>query len=129
MNDVELAYLAGIVDGEGTVTMSRSGTRTYRPAVNVDSTDRELIEWIHERCGGMIIEKKTYKSHHRQSYIWRLRNFAAVEMLAAILPFMVIERKRKRAEIIVRDFSCRGHYRDPGWKPRIETALEVLAIK
>ncbi len=50
LNDHDLGYLAGIVDGEGTI-----GFRKERPHIAVYGSSRELMEWLQEKVGGNII--------------------------------------------------------------------------
>jgi hypothetical protein len=53
IRDIDLAYLAGIIDGEGTVTLERNGTRRkgngqmgFSPKVIIANTNRALIQRI-----------------------------------------------------------------------------------
>ena len=44
VSDVEAAYAAGILDGEGSISVTRNHTdRWPSPQVSVASTDRELL--------------------------------------------------------------------------------------
>lgn len=60
MNDAEingiamLSWAAGAFEGEGTVTITKSGKRGYtRPAVMLTSTDREMVNVRHRgACAG-----------------------------------------------------------------------------
>lgn len=53
---VELAYLAGFFDGEGSLGNWRSGTgRTFM--MSVGNTNREILEDYHRRFGGTVVEK------------------------------------------------------------------------
>lgn len=59
MNNVELAYIAGIVDGEGYIGLSKFqgkvyGARyknkySYKTRFVVTNTDRSLILWLHSK--------------------------------------------------------------------------------
>ena len=56
----QAAYLAGIIDGEGSITLTRmhkSGHR--RPCITIASTDKELLNYIQTLTGGYIISKRT----------------------------------------------------------------------
>lgn len=105
-SETELAYIAGIIDGEGSITLQRNkGERNIaRPLIAVDSTDRELIDWLHLRLGGSRVTKKKYADHHRQAYTWRLKDNRALVLLRLTLPYMVIERKRRRALMLVEEY-------------------------
>lgn len=53
----EWAYLAGILDGEGTITLSVRQNRKVFSATNrilIFNTNRDMIDWIQERFGGIL---------------------------------------------------------------------------
>lgn len=97
------AYLAGILDGEGSIVLEPY-KGMWRISVNVDSTDRELLEWLKARYTGYIVTKKKYQDHHRQAWTWRVVNRPALAVLEAALPFMVIERKIARAKLLLEEW-------------------------
>jgi hypothetical protein len=55
----EASYIAGIIDGEGSITLTRMHQNEFRrPCVTIASTDRELLVYIQSLTGGTIINKK-----------------------------------------------------------------------
>jgi len=104
MNKVDLAYIAGIVDGEGSITLPSYNRGTRYPVVSVDSVDRELLEWLQATIGGTIVTKAKYQDHHKQAYTWRVTRNAALQLLADILPYLRIERKKARASLLVNEY-------------------------
>jgi hypothetical protein len=108
LSDIEAAYAAGIVDGEGSIYFSRSRiSRWPSPVVSVASTDRELLEWLRFRAGGSIIQKRTYQPHHASSFDWKLTDRRALEFLKIVRPFLVIERKIIRCDVLLEEYlSC-----------------------
>lgn len=47
MIETEKAYVAGIIDGEGSIMLTRFHKNEYpSPCVSISSTDIELLEWI-----------------------------------------------------------------------------------
>ena len=47
MLETEKSYLAGIIDGEGSVMLTRFHKNEYpSPCISISSTDIELLEWI-----------------------------------------------------------------------------------
>jgi len=48
------AYVAGLIDGEGTITLSHdnSGDAYRAPVVSMTSTTRELVDLLHDEYGG-----------------------------------------------------------------------------
>ncbi|MFU8891016.1 MAG: hypothetical protein ACNA76_05070 [Anaerosomatales bacterium] len=55
MEDLLDAYAAGLIDGEGTVTLSRNHSGKMRsPVISMTSTTPEVLRFMQERYGGSI---------------------------------------------------------------------------
>jgi hypothetical protein len=105
LSDIEAAYAAGILDGEGSIYLSRvHSSRWPSPTVSVASTDRELLEWLRSRVGGTIIRKKIYRPQHSRSYDWKLTDRRALSFLEIVRPLLVIQRKIDRADLLLKDY-------------------------
>ena len=99
----EWAYLAGLIDGEGTVTIDRvsKGTNfTYRPSLVLVSTTPCLVDWLFDRfpCGSRHVNNsrnEAWKPQHRVAYVYR----PATHLLLGMLPYLVL--KRDQAEIVL----------------------------
>lgn len=97
------AYLAGIVDGEGTVTLSRNHRNELPcPVVSVSNTSLPLLKWIQKKAGGIITSKNTSKPHHAVSYVWRLRHDKAIWILNEVKEYLIV--KRKHADLIIQEY-------------------------
>lgn len=105
--DTDLAYLAGFVDGEGTISLYRtSNPKAFRvPLLSVSSTDRYLLESF-MRFGGCIYAKGRKRPEgHRQAFEYRLRGLAAIDAIEQLFPYLRHAVKRTRAIMII------DHYR------------------
>lgn len=110
----EIAYTAGLFDGDGYVTLSRgrrrdrSRTPSYRLLIGVGNTDQRLTNWFHVRWGGyhQVRERRILglKKPPAETGIfeWTIGNRAAIRFLRRILPYLVA--KKEQAEIAI-DFS------------------------
>ena len=98
-----LVYTAGLFDGEGTITLSKSkqSDKFRHPVVSITSTSRELIDFLKDSFGGTIVNQKTYKEHYKQSWSWRLSYDRAIEFLEQVRPFMKESTKCKRCDMIL----------------------------
>ena len=122
LSEWQAAYLAGIIDGEGSVMLTnrRPSPTTFRkPAVSVASCDWELIEALKTLTGiGQFARKPPQKETHRESYSWAVRYNDALDFLEPVYPYMVIVKKRRRAEMLVRDYrrltAANGRYTAEG---------------
>jgi len=109
MSQIELAYLAGLIDGEGTITLCKkhASDKFKIPQVSMASTSYELVKIVADMTGiGHISQKKKYQDHHRQSYAWQCTNSQqAVALLRELLPYLRESAKWKRAKKLVSQWS------------------------
>ncbi|WP_245805876.1 hypothetical protein [Bacillus alkalicellulosilyticus] len=53
MEETDYAYLAGIIDVEGTITLTRQHSNEHRrPVITIASTDYEILLFIQNSIGG-----------------------------------------------------------------------------
>lgn len=130
MSVPDLAYLAGIIDGEGSFTMEPrrrpNGLRARIPEITVASVDKELIDWLHDRCGGSVSCSKA--TNRKPMHRWVLRGSMCQEVTTAVKPYLVIERKKKRAEKLL-TLKGSGYPRTKAEEEYLESfAQELFAI-
>ena len=101
----DAAYIAGLIDGEGTVTLTRKHKNENRQlCVSISSTEMELLEFVLSATGvGKITNKKASKSHHSRSYAYAVYNRQALALLEQTLPYLR-SYKRDRAALILKDY-------------------------
>lgn len=107
MLETEKAYIAGIIDGEGSIMLQRFHTNEFpAPCVSIASTSLELLEWIKKTIDkGVIISKKNYNPEvHKDCYSYVLRRNDAIYLIKEIYPYLIIDSKRKRAELILKKY-------------------------
>ena len=113
----KIAYLAGIIDGEGHIgvykTMGRINMR-YRVRVGVSNTNDKLLEWLMSEFGGFYKSKKVYKSNHKVSYFWQLADNDADYLLEMVLPYLIIKKQQAILVLCYRKLQkdCKTH---PGY--------------
>lgn len=115
--DAEAAYAAGILDGEGSISVTRNHAgRWPSPQVSVASTDFELVEWLRVRFGGSISTKQPRKPQHSVSFDWKLTDRRALGFLEIVRPYLVLERKIRRCDLLLHAYlECtprNGRYTD-----------------
>jgi LAGLIDADG-like domain len=104
LKDWEAVYLAGIIDGEGSITLTRNHENEHRrPCISIASTDLELLEYIKKLTTGHISKKKNYNpSRHLNSYSFTIKNKNNVlNILKEVTPYLRVEKKKKRAAWIL----------------------------
>lgn len=94
-------YLAGIIDGEGCLTIGktmrksdRSVSPTYASNLNVTNNNLELMNFLKENFVGRV-----YRKGNTKSYVWFARNNDTTWILENVLPFLIV--KKEQAKILL----------------------------
>ena len=102
---IDIHYFAGLVDGEGSIMLIAEGSKYKHPEISLTSTDKELIDWVIAVFGGKAYVNIPKVAHHKQAWHWRVRNLNHVMfILELIAPHLKIDRKRGRANLILRSY-------------------------
>lgn len=134
LDQTDAAYIAGLIDGEGTVTLSRRHRNENRQlVVSISNTDRPLLDYVLSTIGaGKITGKRTSQSHHTPSFTYAISNRQALALLNQTFPYLKTY-KAKRSDIILRDYirltPRNGHYSPEIKQARTEFENKVMKIK
>lgn len=101
------AYTAGIIDGEGSISLVLITTRitkSGRPAtapklvIQVSNTNVNLIRWLVNtwRMGSVAGPYQPRRATHKAVYCWRVRGPTAAKLLHQVLPFLIIKREQAK---------------------------------
>jgi hypothetical protein len=107
MKDWEAAYIAGIIDGEGSISLTRMHENEHRrPCITIASTDKELLIYIQTLAGGIINNKKNYNPvRHKDSYTLNIKNKEKVLLvLKQVTSYLRVEKKKNRALWILDEY-------------------------
>jgi len=92
----DLAYCAGVFDGEGCVTLTKDGDSNYRLRLKITSTDYSVLTWLQDHFGGSINLSRKETDNNKESWDWYCKTEDQIVFLFGILPYTII----KRAQII-----------------------------
>lgn len=104
----EAAYMAGIMDGEGTFYIGnysgnrKNGDKHFQTLIAVATTDKSLMEWLFNTFGGGFREytpKQMAKNSRKQVYRWQATSNRMLHICEIILPYLVI--KKRQSEIMI----------------------------
>jgi len=109
MTKEELAYAAGIIDGEGCLRVTRhKDCNQFNTYVYVTNTDPRLINWLHNSWGGTI-NISQHKSTWKPSLSWRLIGKEAIQFIEAVYPFLRL--KKAQADILLSLWELKKSFR------------------
>jgi len=118
-----LAYIAGLFDGEGSMTIykgpvSPSGTAavspTYTLIVGISNNDNCPLLDIQGEFGGSIVK-------YNKCYQWRVTGNIALAFLREIVPYLRI--RKERAELAI-NFQANRNHGSNGGKPLPSEVLD-----
>lgn len=125
-SEVEKAYLAGVMDGEGCIRIEKSGGKyrylPHTPTVSVSNCNPALIRWILSTFGGHLYQKKNRGKYQTVWDVYWLGN-KAIELLGEIYPYLVA--KKEQADLV---FSYRELVGKAGHKLSQDNVKKRLAI-
>ncbi len=90
---MNLAYVAGLFDGEGCVNFYYHGKGTIVPRIFITNTNKELLEDLKNAFGGWVGAHKKHTGW-KQGWQWTLSNSKAVAFLEKIQPWVRIKDKQ-----------------------------------
>ena len=106
----DLAYCAGIIDGEGYIGFMRSRNGDcFGGRVGVGNTNHGLVEWLASEFGSRILVKYGPQEHCKAQWnvFWDGRR--GRDFLRAIYPYLRV--KRPQARILMSYFQIMDDYR------------------
>lgn len=105
----QIAYLAGIIDGEGTLFIGNygnkdkiRGTGFFQTIIAVTTTDKCLTDWLYDNFGGWKSEytpKQRAENCKGPIYSWKCTGDRLTHLCELMIPYFVI--KKQQAEILL----------------------------
>lgn len=130
----QAAYVAGLIDGEGTITLSTyHRNENRRVVVSISNTELPLLEYVLQVIGaGRITKKCTRSDNHTPSFTYQIDSRQALDLLKQVAPHLRTY-KAKRASLILKDYVSltprNGKYSSEMKQARRVFEETVLSIK
>lgn len=110
-NVADLAYLAGIIDGEGCFYIGKVAPNRkdgyisdhYRGLLKIDNTNKNLIDWLNNIFSGTNSATNRYtssKKFTREVYSWIATGDRLLDLCEQVLPYLVI--KKQHCEVMIK---------------------------
>lgn len=106
-DDVTLAYLAGVIDSDGfiSITQARHRGRLYFAAtVGISGTRTEPHELAASLWGGNVYRYDPKNPRHRPQFQWSRQGDSAAEVISEVSPFL-----RVKADQAALALACQQH--------------------
>ena len=100
MKETDIAYLAGLFDGEGCITISQHRDGHASMQCMVHMVGSYMPGLFKSYFGGCVGKVKKAQRHHQQAYLWCIHSNNAVGFLRIILPHLRL--KVAEAELAIK---------------------------
>jgi len=104
MKKIDLAYLAGVLDSDGTIgikkntyavrVLKNSTQATYSERVHIRQVTPQALDLFVEVFGGKLGKAKPSAPNGRELWTWGVTDKRAVTVLRALIPFLRIKRSQ-----------------------------------
>lgn len=99
----QAAYIAGILDGEGSLSINRRAKRgnsgfDHCPDVRIEMSSRKVIDFLASTGFGSTCSRPPRT--HKPMHLWWLRRPEIAELLEQVVPYMI--EKKTQAELLIR---------------------------
>lgn len=102
--NIQLAYLAGFFDGEGTISILKRKKGNWNVShfirVSIGQKDGATLDWVKENFGGNV-----YNVKRDNSFTWAISDFKAYEFVKTISPFL--RYKKPQADLAIKFYEER----------------------
>lgn len=108
LTEIEKAYLAGLIDGEGCIYMSKShrirgnGKPSYTLGFAMVMTSEDTIRYCHELTGvGAVCYFPRHKKNekHRDQWQWMVSKIDTLDLLQEICPYLRLKQPQAKLAI------------------------------
>ena len=129
----DAAYLGGLIDGEGTISLTRRHAGERRQlVVSISSTESCILDWVLATVAtGKITRKRVVSSRHAPGLTYSISNRQALSVLTQVSPYLR-SYKRRRAQLVLERYLIltprNGKYSDATSRARDEFERDFLQI-
>lgn len=101
----KLGWIAGMMDGEGSITLQPNKPYFRIPKLSVVSTDKCMLEELKKLIGGNIVNRKAYKQNESRSWMWGLTGQRAISTLRQLDGHIVCPEKARRLKMLTDEYN------------------------
>ena len=97
-SNTELAYLAGLFDGEGCISILKEKDQRgfksyrYRLRIQITNTNKSVMDWLNERFNFYITERKDLKKNWKRCWVGVRHDRKARNLLVEMLPYLKVKK-------------------------------------
>ena len=141
MKPTDLAYAAGLIDGEGYIGIKKFKaykcqgrvTPGYQPRIQVRMVDEAAIKWLAQLFGGWYYPEKPHCNKGRPLFCYQASDTSALRVVVAIAPYLKIKQQQVALLLTLARVKKRkkikrlAHIQNSRWGQPMKTWRRVVA--
>lgn len=129
MKDKELIYLAGFLDGEGSIMIGRQikpkqKSPYFNLRITIVNTNEKVMNWIQNITRGTIVNRRINHPKWKKIITWRIRERKAENLLKILLPYLIVKKQQAKLGLKFQNF--RHSLPNNGYRGRTKRELKQL---
>jgi len=133
LKKTDLAYTAGIIDGEGWISLGRNGgakgDKSISLIVGVENTNEWLIRWLYFAFGGNFHPVRNRTPQRQPIWKWSLSAKKASAFLKLVYPYLNIKKPQADIAFMFQERKTKRQCRRLSEEDRaVEEAQRILLI-
>jgi hypothetical protein len=115
--ETTLAYIAGLIDGEGYIGVKRSGayecqgrkTPGYHARIQIRMVHEGAIKLLADTLGGWYYKEKAHLAKGRPLFCYQASDASAETVIQKVLPYLVVKKESAESVLRLRSLQAEGH--------------------
>ena len=114
MKETDIAYIAGLIDGEGYIGIKKASVRkdcfhpSYHARIQIRMVDEPAIKFITETLGGQYYKEKPNANNGRPLYCYQASDKIAATILKTIIPYLKVKKQSAETVLQLRKLQSKG---------------------
>lgn len=97
MSRATAAWVAGLIEGEGSIMLTKRGA----PVIALTMTDEDVVRRLHDVVGIGSVRLRVTQEGNKNAWIWNVASWrGCVSLLTQILPWMGARRGRAISDVL-----------------------------
>lgn len=124
ITEAQASYIAGFIDGEGTINVLVTGQGKHLVELSIGQIDPRPLLFIQRLCGGTICtSKQKNRPTSKMIYHWSIRGEGFDAVIKKVSPYLIL--KKEKAEIAM---AMRGRLSPKNKKIRVSDGERVIRL-
>lgn len=114
MTNTDIAYIAGLMDGEAYIGIKRGKpykcqglvNPSYHARIQIRMVDEQAIKFVADTLGGTYYKEKAHSNSGRLLYCWTTSDKKAATILETVIPYLKVKQKQAQTVLGFRNLQA-----------------------